>query len=48
MLTVVEVVLLVLLPGVGSLVPSEVTVALFESTVPCATEEATLTWTVNV
>ena len=41
-LTVVEVVLLVLLPPVGSFVPSEVTVALFDSTVPSATEERDL------
>ena len=37
------VVLLVLLPAVGSVVPSEVTVAVFDSTVPCATDEATFT-----
>ena len=46
--TVVEVVLLVLLPGVGSLVPSEVTEAVFESTLPSATEEATVTCTVKL
>ena len=46
-LTVVEVVFELLLPGVGSLVPSLLTAAVFESTVPLATEEATLTWTVK-
>ena len=34
-------------PLFGSLVPSEATEAVFESTVPSATLEATLTWTVK-
>src|SRR5438067_347054 len=46
-LTVVEVVFEPLLLGVGSAVPSLVTVAEFWSTVPSGTEEATVTWTVK-
>src|SRR5947208_7202015 len=46
--TVVEVVLEVLLPELGSVVPSELTLALLCSTVPSATEEATVTWMVKL
>ena len=45
--TVVETVLLVFGP-VGSVVPFEVTVALFESTTPPFTPWSSVTWTVNV
>ena len=45
--TVVDVVFDVLLPGVGSAVPSELTGPEFWSNVPSGTEEATVTWTVK-
>ena len=46
--TVVDVALLVLLPVFGSAVPSVPTDAVFESTVPFGTDEASVTWIVIV
>jgi len=45
--TFVCVVLLVLLPGVGSVVPSEATVALFARSAPLSAVDARVTWSVN-
>ena len=46
--TVVSTVLLVSLPGVGSVVPSELTEPLLDSVLPAAAVLASVTWIVNV